>query len=169
MATKTISQETKFAIVHEVVINQKSVAAVAAAYDVSPTTIRRYKAALESQVIDEHAKSVAAAEEAAKAKDVNAKKEVPMMKHRVSGYDIPMTKRGGRPRNGRSAMIYSAIGKFGITAPTDQLYNEVNRLSVEAGLAILNKSTFSAMLSEFKANMKKKSPSASASASQATH
>ena len=167
MATKTISQETKFAIVHEVVINQKSVAAVAAAYDVSPTTVRRYKAALESQVIDEHAKSVAAAEEAAKAKA----KEVPMMKHRVSGYDIPMTKRGGRPRNGRSAMIYSAIGKFGITAPTDQLYNEVNRLSVEAGLPILNKSTFSAMLSEFKANMKKKSPSASASASasQATH
>lgn len=164
MATKTISQETKFAIVHEVVINQKSVAAVAAAYDVSPTTVRRYKAALESQVIDEHAKSVAAsasAEEAAKAKA----KEVPMMKHRVSGYDIPMTKRGGRPRNGRSAMIYSAIGKLGITAPTDQLYNEVNRLSVEAGLAILNKSTFSAMLSEFKANMKNKSPSAS----QATH
>ena len=163
MATKTISQETKFAIVHEVVINQKSVAAVAAAYDVSPTTVRRYKAALESQVIDEHAKSVAAAEEAAKAKA----KEVPMMKHRVSGYDIPMTKRGGRPRNGRSAMIYSAIGKFGITAPTDQLYNEVNRLSVEADLPILNKSTFSAMLSEFKANMKNKSPSASVS--QATH
>lgn len=141
----TIDQATKLQIVRDVVINKKSINEVAAAHSVSATTVRRYRAALEQEVINEVA--------AAQAKPTQ-------QKHRVGGYDIPMTKRGGRARNGRSQMIYSAIDKFGLDATTDTLYNEVNRLSVEGGLLILNKGTFSAMLSEFKANIRKAQNSA---------
>ena len=139
-----VSEATKVEIVRDVVINNMSVSAVAAKHSISTTTVRRYRAALEAQVLAEKA--------AADAKPT----------HRVGGYEIPMTKSGGRARNGRSAMIYSALGKFGIDAPTDQLYSEVNRLSVEAGLNILNKGTFSAMLSEYKANIRKASATPSA-------
>lgn len=140
----TIDQATKLQIVRDVVINKKSINEVAAAHSVSATTVRRYRAALEQEVINE----------------VAAQAKPTQQKHRVGGYDIPMTKRGGRARNGRSQMIYSAIDKFGLDATTDTLYNEVNRLSVEGGLPILNKGTFSAMLSEFKANIRKAQNSA---------
>ena len=148
----TISAQVKYDIVKSVVIGKESISAVAAQFNVSPTTVRRYKAALEQQVLDDVTKAAEAA----------AKQEHKPTSHRVSGYDIPLTKRGGRARNGRSAMFYSAIGKFGIDAPSDNLYNEVNRLSVEANLSILNKATFSAMLSEYKAIIRKQQATATA-------
>lgn len=152
----TISTQTKYEIVKSVVVGNNSIAAVATQFNVSPTTVRRYKAALEQQVLDDVAKANELA--AKQAQNDQAKPQ----SHRVSGYDIPLTKRGGRARNGRSAMFYSAIGKFGIDAPSDKLYNEVNRLSVESNLSILNKATFSAMLSEYKAIIRKQQATATA-------
>lgn len=148
----TISAQVKYDIVKSVVIGKESISAVAAQFNVSPTTVRRYKAALEQQVLDDAVKAAEAAKQ----------EQAKPTSHRVSGYDIPLTKRGGRARNGRSAMFYSAIGKFGIDAPSDKLYNEVNRLSVEANLSILNKATFSAMLSEYKAIIRKQQATATA-------
>ena len=148
----TISDQVKYDIVKSVVIGKESISAVAAQFNVSPTTVRRYKAALEQQVLDDAVKAAEAAKQ----------EQAKPTSHRVSGYDIPLTKRGGRARNGRSAMFYSAIGKFGIDAPSDKLYNEVNRLSVEANLSILNKATFSAMLSEYKAIIRKQQATATA-------
>lgn len=148
----TISAQVKYDIVKSVVIGKESIAAVATQFNISPTTVRRYKAALEQQVLDD----------AVKAADAAKQEQAKPTSHRVSGYDIPLTKRGGRARNGRSAMFYSAIGKFGIDAPSDKLYNEVNRLSVEANLSILNKATFSAMLSEYKAIIRKQQATATA-------
>lgn len=152
----TISAQVKYDIVKSVVIGKESISAVAAQFNVSPTTVRRYKAALEQQVLDDAVKAADAAKHDAK------QEQAKPTSHRVSGYDIPLTKRGGRARNGRSAMFYSAIGKFGIDAPSDKLYNEVNRLSVEANLSILNKATFSAMLSEYKAIIRKQQATATA-------
>lgn len=148
----TISAQVKYDIVKSVVIGKESISDVAAQFNVSPTTVRRYKAALEQQVLDD----------AVKAADAAKQEQAKPTSHRVSGYDIPLTKRGGRARNGRSAMFYSAIGKFGIDAPSDKLYNEVNRLSVEANLSILNKATFSAMLSEYKGIIRKQQATATA-------
>ena len=148
----TISAQVKYDIVKSVVIGKESISTVATQFNVSPTTVRRYKAALEQQVLDDAVKAAEAAKQ----------EQAKPTSHRVSGYDIPLTKRGGRARNGRSAMFYSAIGKFGIDAPSDKLYNEVNRLSVEANLSILNKATFSAMLSEYKAIIRKQQATATA-------
>jgi hypothetical protein len=133
---KTIATETKIAIAHEVIVNGMNKDDVAAKYGVSERSVRRYKAEFAS---------VVAEQELARKEAEKAVQPSKLVARRSEGYDIPLTKKGGRKHNGRVRVFYTAIESVGIDAPIAALFEEVNKLSVEAGLSVLNKASVSAM------------------------
>jgi len=106
-------------------------------FDVSETTVKRSK-----KNYAEDALKVFEAEKAAEAEKLAAKNK-PSKKAKAE--DVPVGKKGYKPRNGRWMILDAMFAELGFE-DSAKLYEEANKRGVAAGLPLLNRASFYAML-----------------------